>query len=59
MSNNMQPPYINPHPHLHAGGQPPLHVDLVQPNGSHDPQDVQNKLGAFAIQSAVFGPPKP
>jgi hypothetical protein len=59
MPDSPQPPYVNPYPHLHAGQTPPLHVDVVQPDGSHVPQDVQNNLGAFAIRSAVHGPPKP
>jgi hypothetical protein len=58
LPNDFQPPYVNPHPHLHAGQTPPLHVDIVQQGGGHVPVDVQNQLGAFAIQSAVFGPPK-
>jgi hypothetical protein len=59
LSNNFQPPYVNPHPHLHAKNTPPWHVDIVQPNNAHVAIDVQNPLGAFAIRSAVEGPPPP
>jgi hypothetical protein len=64
LSNGFQPPYVNPYPH---NG----HVDLQLPHGPHEyiglghsqfhaPQvtEQQKALGAFAIQSAVFGPPK-
>jgi hypothetical protein len=58
MSDKPQGSWVNPYPHLHAGQTPPLHVDLIHPNGAHTPINVQNPLGAMAIRGAVFGPPK-
>lgn len=52
MANQFSKPYVNPYPH---NG----HVDIVQPNTSaHEHIDVQNRLGAKAIQFSTFGPPK-
>lgn len=59
MSDQPQHPYVNPYPHLHAGQVGPLHVDLHKVGGGHEQQPVKNNLGAFAIRSAVHGPPKP